>query len=129
MPPFQPESKAHRRCLGFSMLRRIIWGNFEAQSTRIIVRLAKHREILDLEANTCHAVESKTERLQESSHRELLECLEVVKWLSPADTEDHFDKLQQLRADNTGTWFFATPEYKAWSNGTQKLLWVNGIPG
>ena len=111
------------------MFRKIVRGNFEAQSSRIVARLAKHRDIIDLEANASHAIESKTERHQQSSHRELLECLEVVKWLSPADTEDHLDKLQQLRVECTGMWFFARPEYKSWSSGTQKLLWVNGIPG
>ena len=111
------------------MLRKIIWSNFEADSSRIVVRLAKHRDILDFEANACHAVEFKTERHQQSSHCELLECLEVVKWLSPADTEDHLDKLQQLFADCTGMWFFARTAYKSWLGGTQKLLWVNGTPG
>lgn len=111
------------------MLKRIIWSDFEAHSTRIIVKLSKHREIFDLEANACHAIESKTARHQQNSHRELLECLEVVKWLNPADTEDHFDRLQRLRADCTGMWFFETPEYKSWADGAQKLLWVNGIPG
>jgi hypothetical protein len=111
------------------MLRKIIWGDFEICSSRIVGSLSKHRDILDLEAIACHAAESKIERHQQSSHRELLECLEVVKWLSPADTEDHLDKLQQLRAECTGMWFFTRPEYKSWSRGAQKLLWVNGIPG
>ncbi len=129
MSPFQSESEAHHGFPGFSMLRKIIWGDFEVCSSRIVARLSKHRDILDVEANACHAVESKTERHQQSSHRELLECLEVFKWLGAADTEDHLDKLQRLHAECTGMWFFERPEYKSWSGGTQKLLWVNGIPG
>lgn len=119
----------HGFFLGFSLLRKIIWGDFEVRSSRIVASLSEHRDLLDLEANACHTVEARYEKHQQNSHRELVESLEVIKWLSPADTEDHLDKLQRLRTECTGMWFFARAEYVNWVEGTQKLLWVNGIPG
>lgn len=29
----------------------------------------------------------------------------------------------------TGDWFFDTPEFKSWRNGTSKVIWCTGIPG
>ena len=121
--------KAYNHCLGFLLFKKILWSDFEAKSDRIIVNLEKHKNLVDLEANFCHIEESKSARRRQNSHQELLECLEVIKWLGPADTKDRFENLQRARAEGTGTWFFMRPEVKAWSSGTQKLLWVKGIPG
>lgn len=29
----------------------------------------------------------------------------------------------------TGDWFFSTPEFQSWRNGTSKAIWCTGIPG
>jgi hypothetical protein len=121
--------KAHHHYLGFILFRRILWSDFETKSDRIIVNLEKHKNLVDLEANLCHIEESESARRQQNSHQELLECLEVIKWLNPADTEDRLENLQRARVESTGTWFLMRPEVKAWSSGAQKLLWVKGIPG
>jgi len=111
------------------LLRKILWSDFEARSSRIIVRLKKHRDLVDIEANVCHVIESKTARNYEYSHRELLECLEVIKWLSPADAEGHFERLLRSREIGTGLWFLAKPMIVSWMTSSSKLLWVGGIPG
>ncbi|KAI9721615.1 MAG: hypothetical protein M1828_005105 [Chrysothrix sp. TS-e1954] len=113
----------------FLLLKKIIWSDFEAQSSRIIASLEKHKNLVDLEANSCHVEESKAARRQQKSHNELLECLEVVKWLNPADAEDQFVRLQQIRVEGTGQWFFTRSEVKCWLDESQQLMWVVGIPG
>ena len=72
---------------------------------------------------------AKRAREQHLSEKSIYQSLEVIKWLNPADTENHFDNIDRNREDGTGEWFLRSLQVSNWLSRVGRLLWVKGIPG
>ncbi|KAI9654330.1 MAG: hypothetical protein M1821_006646 [Bathelium mastoideum] len=114
---------------GARLLRRILWNDFQAESSRIMANISRHRDLIDVEMNASNVVEAKAAREIDRIGYDLFKCVEVTKWLSPADVNDNLERLRTCHLKGTGDWLFKEHRLKAWMTGQQKLFWVYGIPG
>jgi hypothetical protein len=84
---------------------------------------------MDTEAYALNVSEAKTTREQQKADKQIFQRLEVIKWLNPPDTENHFDNINHMREDGTGEWLLASALVRDWLASSQHLIWIKGIPG
>ena len=84
---------------------------------------------MDVEANALNIAEVRAMREESKIDNQTFQHLEVIKWLNPADSENHFENIYRATEVGTGDWLLHTDKLQAWLNGEQSYLWVNGIPG
>jgi hypothetical protein len=55
------------------------------------------------------------------------EAVKALRWLSNINHEFNHSNAQKLREEDTGLWFLSCPEFKAWTDGPAKALWLHAI--
>ena len=53
----------------------------------------------------------------------------VLNWLAAPDPSSNFNSARTKCHPGTGFWLLEHPSFLEWKSGTQKCLWLHGIPG
>ena len=72
-------------------------------------------------------LQSSTERDDKRSRAK--EFLAILEWLSPISVWTQWQDIFSRRHDQTGSWFWSTPECQQWQSIRGKILYCPGIPG
>jgi hypothetical protein len=115
------------------------WENYKAPFPRIIGNIARHRLLVESQANLIHIEESQEEHQLEERrfiHLEEQRRLHAVtNWLRPTDIEADQTRFRNIRKGypTTGAWLLQDLRFKEWFDpqypAIPPLLWLNGMPG
>ncbi|KAK2811432.1 hypothetical protein FQN50_002055 [Emmonsiellopsis sp. PD_5] len=53
----------------------------------------------------------------------------ILDWITPTDYDGQQNDYLALRHEGTGAWFLSQPEYRAWLEAGNQVLYCPGIPG
>ena len=108
----------------------LIDAKLDAQSTRSMAALTNvTQHVLDVRQAQNHHLDALTDLREAQDHRALdEEALKVIAWLSPslnfrAKQNDVYGAAHR----GTGEWFLQSTEFRAWLDGTTRILWCPGI--
>ncbi|KAL8647369.1 MAG: hypothetical protein Q9226_006457 [Calogaya cf. arnoldii] len=132
-----------------ALLQSLRWPLQEADTRRILERLARFRSTLALALNVddtklmlaihnlglqtnedVHGLKDVVERARNKADLERLEEEKrlIQGWLSAPDPSINHNRAQQSHHVETGSWFLGSDEFKRWKR--QRIVtWLYGIPG
>lgn len=116
------------------------WRDFSYRFDSILDNLAKHRDLVDREAQSIDIAEARaSRRLAEDEldkaerDRGTLMLQNALAWLAAdeIDQENNLDQLSARRQHGTCEWVLRLTKMISWMNGgpDQSVLWLRGIPG
>ncbi|CAG8960230.1 hypothetical protein HYFRA_00012749 [Hymenoscyphus fraxineus] len=84
-------------------------------------RTTEHGEQLGHLADQFHSLALSTKAHHNAQERET-----IIEWLSSMNFLAAQNDIHRRRQEGTGEWLFKTPEYEAWLNGNERILWCSG---
>lgn len=117
-----------------------MWKDFAHRFDGILVRLARHKDLVDREASSIDIAEARAWRLRTEEDTEKCEkqrrncqLQDSITWLAIEDThqEDKLYRLAQRWHNGTCKWVQGNSRMIAWlsESDDEPVLWIKGIPG
>src|SRR6202023_1408526 len=53
----------------------------------------------------------------------------ILDWLVGTNPSENHNRAPGLHELHTGRWLTRSPAYRGWLNGSNRFLWLHGIPG
>jgi Cdc6-like AAA superfamily ATPase len=77
------------------------------------------------------ALHATTNELHEDLHALQIQdkTKRILKWLSAPDPSTNYNKAFEQRHEGTGLWFIHGDKFKTWTEQSNSVLWLYGIPG
>ncbi|EGE85243.1 hypothetical protein RJZ56_001812 [Blastomyces dermatitidis] len=126
-----------------AVVKRLLWPLKQAETTRILDTLGRHKSSLNLLLALEATLESQQTQIvlyelqqalqddrEERKEREImLRWRQVNQWLCGIDYEATHERAYAEHSSGTGAWVLNSKQLQCWLSGDQRLLWIHGIPG
>ncbi|OJD20110.1 hypothetical protein ACJ73_08557 [Blastomyces percursus] len=126
-----------------AVVKRLLWPLKQAETTRILDTLGRHKSSLNLLLALEATLESQQTQIvlyelqqalqddrEERKDREITQrWRQVNQWLCDIDYEATHDRASAEHSSGTGAWVLNSKQLRCWLSGEDRLLWIHGIPG
>ncbi|KAH6884219.1 hypothetical protein B0T10DRAFT_609019 [Thelonectria olida] len=113
-------------------LTSLAWPTKEAKARKLLAQVSQYKNTINLaltveSSRDIREIKDKATQI----HTELSELQRnaVYRWLQSTDPSSLHHQACKLYESGTGDWIFRCAEWKSWTQGINRCIWIYGVPG